>query len=150
MKIRRSTNQFLKLAFVCLTLGLCTIASANEATSEEAAWFSSEWTVVPAPIEGYETIITQDPKRARIEHLEDARIQRTMTIRNTESIMQFDVRSFGGNFPWWSTNNGANYVAKKVDDDRFILAPVSMMGKAEWDKGWLYQRVTEAHAADEH
>jgi hypothetical protein len=123
-----------------LLLSLC-IQSANAAdpTVEQAEWFAGEWLVGPAPIEGFDTIVTQALNPASIQYLEGSTIQRKLTLKGKVYTMAYEVKSFGGNFPWWGANGG-NYVAKKLNETSFILAPVSNMGKAEWDRGWLYAR----------
>lgn len=119
-----------------------TVSQANSASESEAAWFAGAWKVGPAPVEGFETIAGGESIDAKIRHLEGAQIEREITLGGSLYVMQFEVRSFGGNFPWWG-ENGGNYVSKKTDEDTFILAPVGPMGKAEWDKGWEYKRVVE-------
>ena len=131
---------FLISLFVLLSSGTLASAASGAATVEEAGWFAGSWTVGPAPVEGFETITEGPASISVIRHLEGAMIERALPIRETVNVMRFEVRSFGGNFPWWG-ENGGNYVSKKVDENAFLLAPVSAMGKAEWDRGWLYTRV---------
>lgn len=126
------------LVFAVLVSG--SMLRGEDASPEEAAWFAGQWEVGPAPVEGFETIAGGEPNVSVIRYLEGSRIEREITLRGKLYVMRFDVKSFGGNFPWWG-ENGGNYVSKKVDEDSFILAPVGPMGKAEWDRGWLYKRV---------
>lgn len=131
-----------------MVLALPVESRASDAASvEAAAWFAGEWAVGPAPVEGMDTIIVAPAKKSVIRHLEGAFIERELTLRGRLHSMRFEVRSFGGNFPWWG-DNGGNYVAKRVDDSAFILAPVGPMGKADWEGGWLYQRVEASAESD--
>ncbi|MDQ8186862.1 hypothetical protein [Pelagicoccus sp. SDUM812002] len=113
---------------------------ADTASNEEAAWFAGKWMVGPAPVEGGETIAGGEANVAVVRHLGGPRIEREITLRGQLHVMQFEVRAFGGNFPWWG-DNGGNYVSKNKDENTFILVPVGPMGKAEWERAWLYQRL---------
>lgn len=132
------------MLLAALILSAATL-QANPASEEEAAWFAGKWTVGPAPVDGFETIAGGDSIEAVLRHLEGARIEREITLGGQLHVMKFEVRAFGGNFPWWG-DNGGNYVSKKRDENSFILAPVGPMGRAEWQKGWLYTRMGEEGA----
>lgn len=131
-------------AFVVCLLGFLSAsgAQAGEASPEETVWFAGEWAVAIAPVEGYDTIVAKAYPNVQIEHREGTRIARISTLRNGEKVeVEFDVRSFGGKYPWWSANGGANLVARRVDENTFDLASVSPMGKADWDNALRHTRV---------
>lgn len=126
--------------FALLVVSCIHSLQADDATVKQAQWFAGVWLVSPAPVDGFDTVTTQAPTPASIQYLEGSKIQRELTLKGKVYTMIYEIKSFGGNFPWWGANGG-NYVAKKVDSTSFILAPVSNMGKAEWDRAWLYKRV---------
>jgi hypothetical protein len=141
------------LAGLCFTLGslLVTLSSrAGEATEAESAWFAGEWAVAPAPVEGFDTIVAKAYPNVRIEHRGGTRIARISSLRNGASVaVEFDVRSFKGNFPWWAADGGANAVARRVDQNTFDLAGVGPMGKADWGHALRHTRVIEPMEAEQ-
>lgn len=142
--------RFIRLpAFVVCLLGFFSAsgAQAGEASPAETVWFAGEWAVEPAPVEGYDTIVAKAYPDVQIEHRGGTRIVRVSTLRNgAKAEVEFDVRSFGGKYPWWSANGGANLVARRVDENTFDLAGVGPMGKADWDNALRHTRV-ESQAA---
>ena len=115
---------------------------AANATELETTWFAGEWAVSLAPVEGYDTIVSRTYPNVRIEHRGGTRIARISTLPNNEQVtIEFDVRSFKGNFPWWSASGGGNLVAKRVDETTFDLAGVGPMGKADWAHAFRHTRV---------
>ena len=132
-----------RLALLSVIVGLIAPlnARAGEATEAEAIWFAGEWTVTLAPVQGYDTIVAKIYPNVRIEHRGGPRIARISTLRNGEQVaVEFDVRSFKGNHPWWSATGGVNLVARQVDENTFDLAGVGSMGKADWDHALRHVR----------
>lgn len=116
---------------------------AGEATEAETLWFVGEWSVSPAPVEGFETIVAREYPNVQIEHRGGTRLVRISTLRNGAKVeVEFDVRSFKGNYPWWSAAGGTNLVARQVDENTFDLAGVGPMGKADWDQALRHNRIT--------
>ena len=136
-------NSLLKTLLVTL-FGLFVPLSiqAEDATELETSWFAGEWAVTLAPVDGYDTIVSRTYPNVQIEHRGGTRIARTSTLRNGKQVaVEFDVRNFKGNFPWWSANGGANLVARRVDETTFDLAGVGPMGKADWTRAFRHTRV---------
>jgi hypothetical protein len=141
----------LSLVFLWTIIGMFSplTAPAGEATETETIWFAGEWTVAPAPVEGYDTIIAKRYPNVQIEHRGGTRIARISTLRHGERVtVEFEVRSFGGNYPWWSATGGGNLIARRVNEDTFDLAGVGAMGKADWAHALRHTRVK--HAADDN
>lgn len=119
-------------------LGVATMqslaAEARDATAAEAAFFVGRWATGPADVEGFETIYPKGPdcsKSVEIVAEGGAVIRRIVILRNgARHEATFTVRSFGGNYPWW-TDAGPSPVARRIDDKTFVLAP-TRVGKADW------------------
>jgi len=131
----------------CFSPGL--FAQPKDATAEEAAWFAGEWTVTPAPVEGFDDIAPAAPNRVTITHRGGAVIVRHSPARNGRpaASVEFTVKRLGTNFPWWS-GAGGSAVAKKVAEDVFDLATVGPTGRADWPRALRHTRAKpEAPAA---
>lgn len=145
----RSLFHFLhRFALTACFLGLPLALQAQpaEATSEQTAWFAGEWTVAPVPVEGFKDIVSAPPTTVRIEHTGDARLVRHSPERDVRpaASVAFNVKTFGGNFPWWPVEGGPSVVARRVSDDSFDLASVGPMGKADWSRALRHTRVAAA------
>lgn len=136
------------LAACLLGLPLGLFAQPKDAAAEEAAWFAGEWTVTPAPVEGFEDIAAESQGTVRIEHRDGARIIRHSPARNGRpaASAEFTVKKLGANFPWWA-EGGGSAVAKKVSEDVFDLATVGPMGRADWTRALRHTRAKPAEAA---
>lgn len=131
---------------LCLPPGL--FAQPKDATAEEAAWFAGEWTVTPAPVEGFDDIVAEPQGNVRIEHRGGARLVRHSPARNGRpaASVEFTVKKLGSNFPWWS-DGGGSAVAKKISEDAFDLATVGPMGRADWTRALRHTRAKPAGPA---
>lgn len=136
----------LLLAVLFITSGLG--AQPADASADEAAWFAGEWTVTPAPDEGYEDIANAAVNRVTITHRGGAAIVRHSPARNGRpaASAEFTVKKLGTNFPWWSDGSGSA-VAKKVSEDVFDLATVGPMGRADWTRALRHTRAKTAEVA---
>lgn len=125
-----------------LGLPLAALAQPADAAADETAWFAGEWTVTPAPVEGFETIAAEPPGTVRIEHAGGAHIVRHSPARHGRpaASVEFTVKKLRGNFPWWPKAGGPSAVARRVSDDSFDLAPVSQMGRADWLRALRHTR----------
>lgn len=124
------------------------VAQPKDATAEEAAWFAGEWTVTPAPVEGFEDIANAAVNRVTITHRGGAAIARHSPARNGRpaASAEFTVKKLGTNFPWWSDGSGSA-VAKKISEDVFDLATVGPMGRADWTRALRHTRAKPAEPA---
>jgi hypothetical protein len=110
------------------------IAEAPDAAAQEVRWFVGKWATGPADVPGFETIAgNPDCKTAvDISATGPATIQRTARLRDgTSHTSEFRVKSFNGNFPWWSKDGIGGPVAKRTGADSFVLA-TTRNGKADW------------------
>ncbi|MCC6414325.1 MAG: hypothetical protein IT582_00225 [Opitutaceae bacterium] len=134
------------LGVVCL-LGLPSLLLAQpaDASAEETAWFTGEWTLTPAPVEGFDDIATATLGVVTIENPGGAKIVRHTPERKGRPAVSvaFTVKQFGKNFPWWTEDGGANAVARKVDENTFDLAAVGPMGRADWNRALRHTRVVK-------
>jgi|GEM_PF-6553828 len=117
-------------------------AQPADATTDEAAWFAGEWTVAPAPVEGFEDIVAESQGTVRIEHLESARLVRHSPAKNGRpaASIEFTVKKLGGTFPWWPAAGGPGAVARRVSENSFDLATVGPMGRADWSRALRHTR----------
>jgi hypothetical protein len=146
-----TTTFFPRFARSAFRLGFILAAAATstathgqvpDATAADAAWFAGTWDVVPVEVPGYETIVAAKPIRVTIEHHGDARIDRSSPLRNGQTAtVEFIVKHFGKNFPWWTVDGQGSLVARIVDDQTFDLAGLGPMGKADWDHASRHKRV---------
>ncbi|MEC7118465.1 MAG: hypothetical protein VXW65_00980 [Pseudomonadota bacterium] len=120
-------------------------AAVPAATSADIAWFEGSWATAPADVEGYETILPEPPDCQRvvqIERLSPTAIRRVSTLKDgSVHAVDFEVKQFGANFPWWPVHDvGMALVAKRLDDQRFVLASTGEMGRADWNRGLQHIR----------
>lgn len=120
-------------------------AQPADVEPEMAAWFVGEWTLTPAPVEGFDDIVTATLGVVTIENPGGAKIVRHTPERKGRPAVSvaFTVKQFGKNFPWWAEDGGANAVARKVDENTFDLAVVGPMGKADWNRALRHTRVVK-------
>lgn len=144
------TRLFSRMLGVACLLGLPSALPAQpaDASADETAWFAGEWTVTPAPVDGFEDIVAEPSGAVRIEHLGGARLVRHSPERNGRAAVSaaFTVKKFGGNYPWWS-EGGGSVVARKVSENSFDLASVGPMGKADWARALRHTRAKPAEPA---
>lgn len=118
------------------------IADVPNASAQESRWFAGKWATGPADVPGFETIAEPaDCKTAvDITTTGPATIRRTVRLRNGElRSNEFTVKSFNGNFPWWSKDGIGGPVAKRMGADSFILA-TTRNGKADWPNALKHTR----------
>ncbi len=131
------------LAFLAGLIGFLSVLRAQpaEATSDEAAWFAGEWTVTPAPVEGFDDVVTEVIATVRIEHLDGARIARHSPEQKGRPAVtvEFIVRKLGATYPWWP-DEGPAVVTRRVSATVFDLATVGPMGRADWDRALRHTR----------
>ncbi len=138
-----------KIALTLLMASLSTAAYANtqDASASEAAWFAGSWATGPADVEGHETIGPKpDCSRAvSIRVVKDNIIVRETRLKDgSPHSVEFAVKHFGSNFPWWPTDGGPNApVAKRTGDDTFVLARTNM-GRADWNNALQHTRCKAA------
>ncbi|MFN3892864.1 MAG: hypothetical protein ACK4MV_20900 [Beijerinckiaceae bacterium] len=110
-------------------------ADVRDANEAEVDFFIGRWAVGPADAPGFETI-TGAPDCARasvvIERAGASGVRRVSTLRDGgRQAVEFDVKSFGGNFPFWVKGGAGGPVARRLDADAFLLASVRD-GRADW------------------
>ena len=110
-------------------------ADVRDANEAEVAFFIGRWAVGPADAPGFETI-TGAPDCARasvdIEHVGASGVRRVSTLRDgRRQAVEFEIKSFGGNFPFWVKGGAGGPVARRLDADAFLLASVRD-GRADW------------------
>lgn len=141
------TRLFSRMLGVACLLGLPSALPAQpaDASADETAWFAGEWTVAPAPVEGFADIVAEPQGTVRIEHAGGSRLVRHSSERNGRAAVSvtFTVKKFGGNYPWWS-EGGGSAVARRVSENSFDLASVGPMGKADWARALRHTRVVAA------
>ncbi len=129
-------------------LGLPPLAVAQpaDATADEVAWFAGEWTVTPAPVEGFDDVVANPITTVRIEHRGGAAVVRHSPERNGRPAVSvaFTVKKLGATFPWWPEGGGPVSVVRKVSENCFDLARVGAMGKADWSRALRHTRVVTA------
>ncbi len=117
-------------------------AEVPNAAEQEVRWFVGKWVVGPADVPGFETIAGAADCNAAvvIAATGPATIQRTVRLRNGElRSNEFTVKSFNGNFPWWSKDGIGGPVAKRTGADSFVLA-TTRNGKADWPNALKHTR----------
>jgi hypothetical protein len=115
-------------------LTVSALAQTRDASEQEARWFTGKWAVGPADVAGFETIAGGGDCAAAVDIAATgpATIRRSVRLRNGEiSASEFTVKSFNGNFPWWSKDGTAGPVAKRTGADSFVLA-TTRNGRADW------------------
>lgn len=128
--------------------GILTLPAKAElpnAAEREVRWFAGKWAVGPADIPGFETIAgTTDCKTAvDISTTGPATIRRAVRLRNGElRSNEFTVKSFNGNFPWWSKDGIGGPVAKRTGANSFVLA-ATRNSKADWPNALQHTRCPE-------
>ena len=125
-----------------LGLPLVALAQPADATGDETAWFVGEWTVTPAPVEGFETIAAEPPGTVCIEHDGGAKIVRHSPTKDGRPAVrvEFTVKKLGRSFPWWPKAGGPGAVARRVSDDSFDLASIGRVGRADWSRALRHTR----------
>ena len=121
------------------------IAEVPDATEQEVRWFVGKWATGPADVPGFETIAGGADCKAAIDISARgaATIQRTVRLRDGAlRTNEFRVKSFKGNFPWWSKDGIGGPVAKRTGEDSFILA-TTRNGKADWSGALKHTRCPE-------
>ncbi len=110
-------------------------AEVKDANESEVAFFAGKWAVGAADAPGFETIVGgPDCARASvvIERVGASGVRRISTLRNgSKHSVEFDVKSFGGNFPFWVKGGAGGPVARRVDANTFLLASLRN-GRADW------------------
>ncbi len=142
------------IRFIVLTLGVVfllglprsVLGQPADATADEVAWFAGEWTVTPAPVEGFDDVVANSITTVCIEHRGGAAVVRHSPERNGRpaASVAFTVKKLGATFPWWPEGGGPVSVVRKVSEDCFDLATVSAMGRADWSKALRHTRVVAA------
>ena len=136
---------FNRLFVLTLLFGGALVMSAQpaDAPADEVAWFAGEWTVTPAPVEGFDDVVANPITTVRIEHRGGAVVVRHSPERSGHPAVSvaFTVKKLGATFPWWSEGGGPASVARKVSEDCFDLARVGAMGKADWSRALRHTRV---------
>lgn len=129
-----------------LTLALLApLATADvpAASAAELAWFEGRWATGPADVPGHDTIAAEAPDCQRavsIRRSGQDRLERSTTLRDGSThIAEFEIRKFGGNYPWWPVSGQPGPVAKRTGDNVFVLAPTDM-GRAQWDRALQHTR----------
>jgi len=136
-----SLSRPLALAVVAILCAAVARADTPDAAPQDAAWFAGKWAVGPADRPGFETIVGGgDCARAvEIRMTGPVALQRIVTRSGKRYVADFTVKSFGGNYPWWPSQDGDAVIAKKVADDTFVLAS-TRIGKADWDNALKHTR----------
>lgn len=117
-------------------------AEVPDAMLQDVRWFVGKWAVGAADMAGFETIAGAPDCKAAIDIVEigPASIRRIVRLKSGEvRSNDFTVKSFGGNFPWWSKDGTGGPVAKRIDADSFVLA-TTRSGKADWANGLKHKR----------
>lgn len=139
-----SGQRFFMAGLLWWGLAVGAFAEVPDAAPAEVAWFVGTWSVTHADAAEAETIPAAPPQQVIIAHTEGARIRRTRVPhggRAGEAVtVTFTVKTLRGTFPWWS-EGGSSLVARRVDEDTFLLAPVRDGGRADWQNAWRYARV---------
>ncbi len=122
------------------------ILSANaqvpNATEPEVRWFVGKWAVGAADVPEFGMIAGGGDCKAAVDIAATGplTIRRTVRLRNgTLRSSEFTVKSFAGNFPWWSKDGIGGPVAKRIDAESFVLA-TTRNGKADWTNGLKHTR----------
>ncbi|TLS78264.1 hypothetical protein FE236_00450 [Mariprofundus erugo] len=136
---------------LALTLPMGAAADVVDATPAEAQWFAGSWATGTADVEGYETIVGDKPdcsKPAVVIRIDGkGLLHREVTMKDGavyEAI--FRVKHFGQNYPWWP--NDPDWfdkgmiapVARRIEDNSFVLAEPGPMGSADWANGVKHVR----------
>lgn len=133
-----------KALLISMLLPALAFADVVNAPIRELQWFAGRWATGPADVPGYKTITPGTPdcsKAVSIRIGADGILHRTVTLRNGSVIdAGFNVKKFGGNYPWWPTGDGPGAVAKRIDENTFVLAATGMMGKADWKNAIKHMR----------
>jgi hypothetical protein len=119
------------------------LADTPGASPEQVRWFAGDWRVGPADVEGLETIsgggTCSDAAEIRITG--QGKLQRTVRRKNgAKTTVEFEVKYFGGNFPWWPVDGHSAVVARKIDANSFVLASTNPVGRADWNNGLKHTR----------
>ena len=118
---------------------LIALPAAADVPSANAAPFVGEWQIAFPDAEG---VIVNVPSAscdapARIEAVGEASIHVT-TPRG--DMGEWEVKSFGGRFPWWQENS-ESLLADWISEDAFLLAGRDRTGiKADWDNARQWTR----------
>lgn len=123
-------------------LAVPAFAQARDATEQEVHSFAGRWAVSPADASGFETIAggADCAAAVTIATTGPATIRRTVRLRSGDlRANEFTVKSFAGNFPWWSKDGAGGPVAKLTGADSFVLAP-TRNGKADWANALKHSR----------
>jgi hypothetical protein len=123
------------LALAALALSSGAHAAVTDAADADVAFFAGRWAVGPADAPGFDTI-HGGPDCARasvvIERTGGSSLRRISTLRNgARHEVEFDVKSFGGNFPFWMKGGAGGPVARRLDANSFLLATLRD-GRADW------------------
>jgi hypothetical protein len=120
-------------------LVLLALPAAADVAASNAAPFVGEWQI--AFPDGEDVIVNvpsvscDDP--ARIAAVGETSIHVT-TPRSDIGI--WEVKSFGGRFPWWQENS-ESLLAEWISEDAFLLAGRDRTGiKADWDNAKQWTR----------
>ncbi len=141
-------NAFIRLIALSGIVGLSALSANAEvpnAAEQDVRWFVGKWAVGPADAPGFETIAGGADCKAAIDIAATgpATIRRTVRMRNGAlRSSEFTVKSFSGNFPWWSRDGLGGPVAKRTGADSFVLAS-TRNGKADWPNALKHTRCPE-------
>lgn len=138
----RSIARLVVMSCICSLSTLSAIADVPNATEQDIRWFAGKWATGPADVPGFETIAEAPDCKAAVEIAATgpATIRRTVRLRNGElRSNEFTVKSFNGNFPWWSKDGIGGPVAKRTATDSFVLA-TTRTGKADWPNALKHTR----------
>lgn len=140
-----AVNILSRLLSATVVIGVCVsaaIADTPDASPQDAAWFAGKWAVGHADVPGFETIVGGGDcsRTVDIKTTGPATLQRIVTRRNGQRhTVEFTVKKFRGNYPWWPKNGKDALVAKKIKNDTFVLAS-TRIGKADWDRALKHTR----------
>ncbi len=141
----RTVVRWIALSGIVSLSALSAIAEIPNATEQEVRWFVGKWAVGAADVPGFETIAGAGDCKAAVDIavMGPATIRRVVRLRNGElRFNEFTVKSFSGNFPWWSKDGIGGPVAKRTGADSFVLA-ATRSGKADWRNALKHTRCPE-------
>ena len=92
--------------------GGASAADAVPAEAEAVGWFAGRWVVGSAEMPGFETVVADPAECGRavtIAVAGEAVIRREGVLRDgTPDAAEFEVRAFGGAYPWWPLDGTAS------------------------------------------
>jgi hypothetical protein len=138
----KATIRLIAASGIAGIVSVSAFAQVRDATEQEVRWFTGRWAIGPADAPGFETIAkgADCTVAVAIAAVGPTTIRRTVRLRSGElHATEFTVKSFNGNFPWWSKDAAGGPVAKLTDTDSFVLA-TTRNGKADWVNAQKHRR----------